>query len=101
MPDSQISNPHQPSDSKLEIIQRIISATPEQVAAIAGITGVSHTEPPRDFRLYKFSEVSKLLGISRMTLWRMVKQGKIDTVNTSGGNKRIPGPVLHKFICGR
>ena len=101
MSGSQLINPHQSYDSKLDIIQYVINATPEQVAAVAGITGAAHTETPRDFRLYTFSEVSKLLGISRMTLWRMVKQGKIDTVQTSGGNRRIPGPAIHKYISGK
>ena len=101
MSDSQITDPHQPSDSKLDIIKYVINASPEQVATFAGIIGAAHTETPLDFKLYTFCEVSKILGISRMTLWRMVKQGKIDTVQTSGGNRRIPGPAIHKYISGK
>lgn len=100
MNDSQITNPHQPSDSRLAIIKYIISATPEQIADFSRSVGTVHTEPPRDFKLYTFSEVSKILGVSRMTLWRMVKQGKIDTVQTTGVNRRIPGPALHKYLSG-
>lgn len=100
MNDSLIPDPQQPHDPRLAIIQYIINATPEQIADFSRSVGTAHTEPPRDFKLYKFSEVSRILGISRMTLWRMVKQGKIDTVRTSGGNRRIPGPAIHKYISG-
>ncbi len=100
MNDSPITDPHQPCEPRLAIIKHIINATPEQIADFSRSVG-TQTETPRDFRLYTFSEVSKILGISRMTLWRMVKQCKIATVQTSGGNKRISGPALHKYISGR
>jgi len=90
---------HQPCEPRLAIIKYIISATPEQIADFTRSVG-TQAETRRDFKLYTFNEVSKILGISRMTLWRMVKQGKIDTVRTSGGNRRIPGPALHKYLRG-
>jgi excisionase family DNA binding protein len=90
----------QPYDARLNIIKFIVSATPEQIADLSRSADTGQTEARRDYKLYTFSEVSKILGVSRMTLWRMVKQGKIDTVQTTGENRRIPGPAIQKYITG-
>lgn len=100
MSDSPITDPQQPYDARLTMIRYIINATPAQIADFLRSADTDKAEARRDLKLYTFREASKILGVSRMTLWRMVKQGKIDTVQTTGINRRIPGPAIQKYISG-
>ena len=48
-------------------------------------------------RLYRLSEVAKALGISVSTLRAWANQGKIKTVRTLGGQRRIPESELKRI----
>jgi excisionase family DNA binding protein len=84
---------------RLSIVKSIIAADDSE---ILNIHSSLKDEPCHDgSRLYSLVETSKLLGISRQTLWRMLKQGRIVAVGTTGSRKRISGLALHNFISGR
>jgi len=84
---------------RLSIVKSILAADDSD---ILNIHSSLKDEPCCDgSRLYSLVETAKLLGISRQTLWRMQKQGRIEAVGTTGSRKRISGLALHKFISGR
>ena len=90
------------SDTKVKIITQIASASDAQLAQIAAILNqaIPVIAYPDDQRLYKFSEAAALLNVSRMTLWRMIREQKIDVVKTSLKGHRISGLALRKYVSG-
>ena len=45
-------------------------------------------------------EASKVIGVSRTTIWRLAKEGKLKTVETRLGRKRILSQSITDFISG-
>ena len=68
-----------------EVIQAVFSAAPEaksQALAILQGRDSAPSCPPDDEAplLMGMGESAKLLGVSRATLWRMVKEGRLEKV---------------------
>lgn len=66
---------------------------------IRGVEGVPET--PKSCRLLTMGEASDRLNISRVTLWRMVRDGAIQFVEIGKGTKRIPESELSRFAQGK
>ena len=47
--------------------------------------------------LYSIGEASKKLGVTIKTIWEWDKLGKIRTVKTPGGHRRIPKAEIDKI----
>jgi len=71
---------------------KLLTATPEQVAAIDRILAVEtkpeRREPKAPF-LVGMSEGARLLGLSRATLWRMIRAGRLEKVEVLPGSFRL------------
>jgi len=81
-------------------LQAILSATPEQLAAIdAALVGKPERDRP-SLRLYRMGEAAELTGLSRCTLWRAVKDGRLRAVEIRKGSRRIPEVELCRFARG-
>lgn len=50
-------------------------------------------------QLYTLKETMEILKISRSTLWRYIKQGKIKTIDMLG-NPRISKEEIEKIVKG-
>jgi len=64
-----------------------LSATPEQQAAIDRILeGKTERapEPPKGPLLMMIKDAADLLGVHRTTIWRLVKAGRLETVELLG-----------------
>lgn len=85
------------NDIRLSIVKHVIAADDGDILKLHASINAGHDGS----RLYSLVETAKLLGVSRMTLWRMVREGRIETVGTAGGGKRISGLAIHKYISGR
>ena len=84
-----------------ERIRTLLSATPEQLAAVdCALTGRAETAPPC-LRLLKFQEASNETGLSRVTIWRAVRDGHLKAVEIREGSRRIPLAELQRFVTGR
>jgi len=57
--------------------------------------------PPTSLRLYRIGQAAEVLGLSRCTVWRCVKEGRIGTVEIRRGAMRIPEAELQRFVAGR
>ena len=83
-----------------EVLPRLATATPDQLAAVSclldGQSQATSTRP-QDMRLLTMVEVSQTLGLSRMSVWRLTRSGKLKTIKTSGGGLRVPAWALEQF----
>ncbi|HOF71960.1 MAG TPA: helix-turn-helix domain-containing protein [Verrucomicrobiota bacterium] len=70
-----------------ERLMRFLSATPEQQEAIDRILAgkpEAAPEPPRGPLLMRVKDAAILLGVHRTTMWRLVKAGRLETVELLG-----------------
>lgn len=75
-----------------ERLLRFLGATPEQQVAIDRILDGKPDAPrpvPTGPLLMMMGDAAKLLGVSRATIWRMVKLGKLDRVEILPGTYRV------------
>ncbi len=67
---------------------RFLSATPEQQAAIdrilLGLMAPEREEAPKGPLLMRVKDAAGLLGVHRATIWRLVKAGRLQTVELFG-----------------
>jgi excisionase family DNA binding protein len=90
--------------SKEEIIGKLLKASPEQIAAVeAALTQKSIPTAPaqeQDRKLYTMTGAAKALNLSRATIWRMAKEGRLATVETRLGRKRVTGASIAALLKG-
>ena len=83
-------------------MQRILTANPPTLARIDSIlTGEDISPAPveRENRLITFMDAGRRTGLSRPTIYRLVKSGRLDVVPLNGVN-RITLASLNAFISG-
>lgn len=82
-------------------IVKMFAATPEQLAKIDEVlTPTPTTEPTRSTAatLFTFAETARKLGLSRATIWRMVRAGDIKTVPLGSGHwERVPAAEIERI----
>ncbi len=82
-----------------ERIRKILEATPDQLCKIdAVLNGNSEHHETRDTRLLTLADAAKALGVSRMTIHRMAAEGRIPTIETRMGRRRVPAFALTDFL---
>ncbi|MDD2597769.1 MAG: helix-turn-helix domain-containing protein [Kiritimatiellae bacterium] len=80
-------------------IQAILIADPVKLAQIDSILTGTHTEAaPSDRRLLTKTEAAKTLGMSRQTIWRMIKEGRLPVIEIRRGQHRIPSAALTSML---
>ena len=85
-------------------LMRFLSATPEQQAAIERVLN-GQVEAPRPATtgplLLMMGDAAKLAGISRATLWRMIKMGKFKRVEILPGTFRVRRADIEALASGK
>lgn len=87
-----------------ERLKKLLDASPEQLAAIDGILERRITEtfsPTHGPLLLGMSASAKLLGVSRATLWRMIKAGLLQKIEVLPGSFRLRRADLEAIAAGR
>jgi excisionase family DNA binding protein len=84
--------------NKEELIGRILAATPEQLKTVERALSGEKTAEVTDTRLLTFTQAALWLQVSRMTIWRMVKEGRLPTVEMRNGRYRVPAAALTAFV---
>jgi len=80
----------------------ILTAPPERLAQIDRIlSGGTEQTPERSFRLYRMGEAVSASGLSRSTLHRCIRDGRIKAVEVRAGSFRIPEAELLRFTQGK
>lgn len=83
--------------NKEELIGKLLAATPAELKRVAAVfTGEAPTEPtdPTDRRLLTIAQAARALNVSRTTVWRLLRDGRIPVVELRPGSRRIPSAAL-------
>ena len=88
--------------SKEELIGKVLTATPEQLRAVeqAFNANTAAATDPGDRRLLTQTEAAAILGVSRMTIFRMTRDGRLPAVEIRAGRLRIPSAALTELAKG-
>lgn len=87
-----------------ERLKKLLDASPEQLGAIDGILErrISETfQVARGPLLMGMSASAKFLGVSRATLWRMIKAGLLQKVEVLPGSFRLRRTDLEAIAAGQ
>jgi len=82
------------------IVAKLIVATPDKLAAIDGVLNGKVSHDPESVKLYTLSAAARKTGMSRATIWRMVKGGSVRTVHIRENARRIPESELVRIARG-
>ena len=87
--------------SKEEIMMKILTATPETIGRVAEVLDGRPTEAtPGDRRLLTLTKAAHELSVSRMTIHRMCADGRLATIQTRAGRRRIASAAITEFLKG-
>lgn len=80
-------------------IKKLFTATPDTLAAIdAALSG----QPKRPcLRLLRTGQAAQATGLSRCTIWRAIREGRLRTVEVRKGSFRIPETELRRLVEGQ
>jgi predicted DNA-binding transcriptional regulator AlpA len=87
-----------------ERLKKLLDASRDQLEAIDGILERRITEtfsPTQGPLLLGMSASAKFLGVSRATLWRMIKAGLLQKVEVLPGSFRLRRADLEAIAAGR
>ena len=79
---------------------KLLSATPDQLAKIDGVLEGTLSQEPVSVKLFTLSAAARKTGMSRATIWRMVKGGSIRTVHIRENARRIAESELIRIANG-
>lgn len=87
--------------SKEELMMKILTAPADMLAKVAQMLN-GYTEAPAtcDRKLLTFSAAADTLGVSRQTVWRMVRDGRLPTIELRAGRFRVPSSALTDLLKG-
>ena len=82
--------------SDKQIMQAVLNASPAKLKEVADVlagraktTKTTDGQGKAELRLVTYTAASKLLAVSRPTIYRLVRAGKLKTVTMSGSVPRI------------
>ena len=79
------------------LMARLLTATPSELKKIEAVfTGETPTEPT-DRRLLSIQQAADALGVSRTTIWRLLRDGRLPFVELRPGSRRIPSVAVTEF----
>ncbi len=78
-------------------IVAMLNAAPDTLALIDDALTGRTSAPERPLRLFTFTDAARALRVSRCTLWRAVRDGKLHAIEIRPGTRRIPEAALRLF----
>jgi len=86
---------------KEEMMMRLLTAPADVVERVAVILdGRSAETTPGDRRLLTLTEAAHELNVSRMTIHRMCADGRLATIQTRAGRRRVASQTITGFLKG-
>jgi excisionase family DNA binding protein len=81
---------------------KLLAATPDTVAKIdALLEGKQIETDTGDRKLLTLTDAARELNVSRMTIHRMAADGRLPTITTRAGRRRIASAALTAFLTGK
>ena len=85
--------------SREELIRKVLNATETEAAQIEKVfTGMA--DVPQDRRLLNYRQAADALGVSKTSIRRFVKDGRLVAVETRLGRKRVTSQSITAFATG-
>jgi len=87
-----------------ERLKKLLEASPEQLQAIDDILAFGVHQKAADIAsplLLEMKSAAKYMGVSRTTLWRMIKIGFLQRIEILPGSFRLRRADLHEIASGR
>ena len=87
---------------KEQLMGRLLTATPSELEKIEAVfSGKANAQPETgDRRLLTLMDVARELNVSRMTVHRMAADGRLPTITTRAGRRRIASAAITEFLKG-
>ena len=88
--------------SKEQLMGRLLTATPSELKKIEAVfSGKDKAQPETgDRRLYNIQQAARELNISRTSVWRLLKSGRLPFVELRKGSRRIPSEAITALVKG-
>ena len=83
-----------------ERFRLLLTATPHQLDAIDAVLTEQREQKRPSLRLLRMGEAAALTNLSRTTVWRAVRDGRLKAVEIRKGSLRIAEAELRKFVRG-
>ena len=78
----------------------LLAATPDTLRRVDRVLTGEPTEgatEPTDRRLLSIRQAADALGISRTSIWRLLRDGRLPTVEIRPGSRRVPSQAVTEF----
>ena len=83
--------------TKEALIGKLLAASPAELKRVAAVfTGEGPTDPG-DRRLLSIAQTARALNVSRTTVWRLLRAGRLPTVELHPGSRRVPSAAVTAF----
>ena len=87
------------SKSELLVTLATLPEGDARLAAVASaLSGQTAPERPAPLRLYRMGDAARETGLSRCTLWRAIRDGRLRAVEVRRGSHRIQEAELRRFV---
>jgi excisionase family DNA binding protein len=73
----------------LRRVDRVLTGEPTEGATATG-----------DRRLLSIAQAAVALGVSRTTIWRLLRDGRLPCVELRPGSRRVPSQAVTEFVKG-
>jgi len=87
--------------NKETMIARLLNATPAELKKVAAVFNGEPTETttePGDRRLLSIQQAAQVLNVSRTTVWRLLRAGRLPTVELRPGSRRVPSAAITALV---
>lgn len=77
----------------------LLAATPDTLRRVDRILSgeIEGATDPGDRRLLTIAQAARALNVSRTTIWRLLRDGRLPTVELRPGSRRIPSAAVTEF----
>jgi len=80
-------------------IQNLLQADAEKLAQVDSILqGGGANAAPTDRRLLSMTQAAETMGLSRQTIWRMIKEDRLPVVEIRRGRYRVPSAAITAML---
>ena len=84
-----------------ERLKWLLEASPNELDAFDRLRDRAIEKEESSLRLFRMGQAAAKTGISRSSLWRAIRDGRIRTVEIRRGSRRIAESELRRFVEGR
>jgi excisionase family DNA binding protein len=80
-------------------LSAILAANPGVLRRVDAILSgeIEGATDPGDRRLLSIAQAARALNVSRTTIWRLLRDGRLPTVELRPGSRRIPSAAVTEF----